>query len=238
MERLQKVLASAGLGSRRKCEELIEAGRVSVNGRTVDRMGMQVDPAIDRIELDGVTVEIVSDRSYLILNKPAGYLTTVSDPQGRPTVMELVPHDGRIFPVGRLDMDTRGLLLFTNDGWLANRVAHPSFELSKTYVAEVRGNAGPGELKRLRAGITLDDGLTAPAQARVLGRRGPNTLLELKIHEGRNRQVRRMLAAVGLEVLDLVRTSLGPLNLQGLPEGSARALRPAELNALQHALGL
>ncbi len=238
MERLQKVLASAGLGSRRKCEELIAAGRVSVNGRTVDRMGVQVDVASDRIELDGVPVEVGADRTYLILNKPAGYITTVSDPQGRPTVMELVPHEGRIFPVGRLDLNTRGLLLFTNDGWLANRVAHPSFELNKTYVAEVRGSAGPGKLKQLRSGVTLEDGPAAPAQARVLGRRGDNTLLELKIHEGRKRQVRRMLAAVELEVVDLMRTSLGPLTLQGLPEGSARALRPSELKALQHALGL
>ncbi len=238
MERLQKVLAAAGLGSRRACEELIAAGRVSVNGVTVDRMGVRVDPATDLIEVDGIRIDIQEDKLYLILNKPAAYVTTASDPQGRPTVMELVPSGRRIFPVGRLDMDTRGLLLFTNDGWLANRVAHPSFELDKTYVAEVTGELAPGALARLRGGIELEDGQTSPAQVRVLGRRAGITAIELKIHEGRKRQVRRMLAAVGLEVTGLTRTSLGPLNLKGLPEGKSRELRPGELKALMRALGL
>ncbi len=238
MERLQKVLAAAGLGSRRACEELIASGRVSVNGAIVDRMGLRVDPASDLIEVDGIRIDSQEDKLYLILNKPPGYVTTVSDPQGRPTVMELVPSGRRIYPVGRLDMDTRGLLVFTNDGWLANRVTHPSFELDKTYVAEVTGELAPGALARLRAGIELDDGPTSPAQVRVLGRRNEVTAVELKIHEGRKRQVRRMLAAVGLEVTGLTRTSLGPLNLKGLPEGKARELRPGELKALMRALGL
>ncbi len=238
MERLQKVLAAAGLGSRRKCEELILAGRVSVNGSKVERMGVRVDSAADRIELDGIPIDLHEDRIYLLLNKPAGYVTTMSDPQGRPTVMELVPGERRVFPVGRLDVDTRGLLLFTDDGFLANRVAHPRFELDKTYVAEVRGTVGAGKLSLLRRGIELEDGPTAPARVSMLGRSGGNLLLELKVHEGRKRQVRRMLAAVELEVVNLVRTSLGPLTLKGLPEGQSRPLRPAELKALMHALGL
>ncbi len=238
MERLQKVLASAGLGSRRQCEELILAGRVTVNGRKIERMGVRVDPAVDLVEVDGIPIDLHTDKVYIILNKPAGYVTTVSDPQARPTVMDLVPGERRIFPVGRLDLDTRGLLLFTDDGFLANRVAHPRFELEKTYVAEVRGAAGPGELARLRGGVELEDGRTAPARVRLLGRRDHNLLLELRIHEGKNRQIRRMLAAVGLETVDLIRTSLGPLTLQGLEEGESRPLRRAEVAALMAALGI
>ena len=238
MERLQKVLASAGLGSRRKCEEFIRAGRVSVNGRIVERMGVRADPSVDRIELDGIPIDVHEDKVYIILNKPAGYVTTVSDPQAPLTVMELVTKARRIFPIGRLDRDTRGLLLFTDDGFLANRVAHPRFELEKTYVAQVNGAAGAGELARLRSGIELEDGRTAPARVRVLGRRDHNSLLELRVHEGRKRQVRRMLVAVGLEVVDLVRTSLGPLTLQGLEEGESRPLRPDEVQALMSALDI
>jgi len=238
MVRLQKVLASAGLGSRRKCEELILAGRVTVNGRKIERMGVRVDPAVDLVEVDGIPIDLHADKVYIILNKPAGYVTTVSDPQARPTVMDLVPGERWIFPVGRLDLDTRGLLLFTDDGFLANRVAHPRFELEKTYVAEVRGAAGPGELAHLRSGIELEDGRTAPARVRLLGHRGHNSLLELRIHEGKKRQVRRMLATVGLETVDLIRTSLGPLTLQGLEEGESRPLRRAEVAALMAALGI
>ncbi len=238
MERLQKVLAAAGLGSRRKCEELITAGRVSVNGTVVDRLGTKADPWTDLIELDGIPVDLHPDKAYLLLNKPAGYITTMSDPQGRPTVMDLVPAERRVFPVGRLDLDTRGLLLFTDDGFLANRVTHPRYLLDKTYVAEVAGNVSAAKLHALRRGIQLEDGPTAPAQVRVLGTREGRTLLELRIHEGRKRQIRRMLGAVSLPVVDLVRTSLGPLRLQGLAEGDWRPLRPAELKALLTALGL
>lgn len=237
MERLQKVIARAGLCSRRKAEELIALGRVRVNGQVVSSPGAKVDPASDRVEVDGRPLR-AEPFVYYLLNKPMGAVTTASDPQGRPTVVELlseVPY--RIFPVGRLDWDTAGLLLMTNDGDLAYRLTHPKFEVEKVYVADVAGAVGPGALARLRQGVELDDGRTAPARARVLARGEGFTRIELVIHEGRNRQVRRMAEAVGHPVRRLVRVGLGPLELGDLAPGAYRPLRPDEVAALRRITG-
>lgn len=230
-ERLQKVLAATGLGSRRRCEEMIGAGRVKVNGRTAE-LGDRVDVCADRVSVDGIPLDLDVERRYFLLNKPAGYITTVKDTRRRPTVMDLLHEEGRLFPVGRLDMDTRGLLLITNDGFLAHRIMHPSHGVEKTYLAWVEGRASQQALARLRRGVALEEGITAPAKVRVLGREGERTLLEMSIREGRKRQVRRMCAEVGLKVLDLVRTRLGPLDLRGVEEGDYRPLTASEVKRL------
>ncbi len=227
-ERLQKVLARAGVGSRRVAEDLIGDGRVTVNGR-VAVLGARVDPEADLIEVDGAAVGTRADLVHYLLNKPAGVVTTASDPQGRPTVVALVPDDPRVFPVGRLDADTEGLLLLTNDGELAHRLTHPSFGVDKEYLAEVRGSPSRGALRALRQGVDLDDGRTAPAKASLVS----PTVVRLVIHEGRNRQVRRMCEAVGHPVSRLVRTRIGPLRDDRLRPGTWRPLPPAEVRALQ-----
>ena len=227
-ERLQKVLARVGFGSRRACEELIAAGRVTVDGE-VATLGRRVDPATARVEVDGALVPVAPGLVYYLLNKPAGVITTADDPQGRPTVLGLVPAEPRVFPVGRLDLDTEGLLLLTNDGALAQVLTHPSHGVAKEYVAEVEGGTPrPGALRALRRGVELDDGMTAPAEVGVLA---PG-VLRLVIHEGRNRQVRRMCAAVGHPVRRLVRTRIGPLRDTTLAPGRWRALDAAEVRAL------
>jgi len=230
-ERLQKLLARAGIGSRRACEELIAEGRVTVDGE-VARLGRRADPTTQRIELDGVPVVVRDDVVYYLLNKPLGVVTTASDPQRRPTVVELVPAEPRVFPVGRLDVDTEGLLVLTNDGELTQLLTHPSGGVVKTYVAEVRGVPKPAALAVLRDGVELDDGVTAPATARVVQRHHGNAMIELGLHEGRNRQVRRMCDAIGHPVVRLVRTRIGPVRDDRLRPGSWRALRPPEVRAL------
>jgi 23S rRNA pseudouridine2605 synthase len=230
-ERLQKVLAQAGLGSRRACEALIEAGRVEVNGE-VAVLGRRVDPEHDRVTLDGSTIPIRPGFVYYLLNKPAKVVTTASDPEGRPTVVDLVPAEPRVFPVGRLDWDTEGVLLLTNDGPLANSLTHPSRGVPKTYLAEVSGVPGRAALRRLREGVDLDDGRTAPAKARLAQATPTGAALEIVIHEGRNRQVRRMCEAVGHPVRRLVRTRFGPLRAQSLAPGQWRSLTQAEIRAL------
>ena len=227
-ERLQKVLARAGVGSRRSAEDLIEAGRVTVNGRPAV-LGMRVDVGSDVVAVDGTRLSLAPGLVYYLLNKPAGVVSTASDPQGRRTVVELVPTDPRVFPVGRLDADTEGLLLLTNDGDLANRLAHPSHGVDKEYLVHVSGRPAPGAVRRLRDGVDLDDGPTAPARVSVVG---PG-LLRVTIHEGRNRQVRRMCEAVGHPVQRLVRVRIGPIRDQRLPPGHWRALTVAELRALE-----
>jgi 23S rRNA pseudouridine2605 synthase len=227
-ERLQKVLARAGFGSRRHCEELIEDERVTVNGE-VAVLGRRVDPETDRIEVDGVPVATRSDLVHYLLNKPAGVITTADDPQGRPTVVELVPAEPRVFPVGRLDADTEGLLLLTNDGDLAFRLTHPSFGVEKEYLAEVEGTPSRGALRRLREGVELDDGITAPAKVGLV----QPSVLRIAIHEGRNRQVRRMCEAVGHPVRRLVRTRIGELVDRRLRPGEWRPLEPSEVRRLQ-----
>ncbi|HLX89288.1 MAG TPA: pseudouridine synthase [Acidimicrobiales bacterium] len=229
-ERLQKVLARAGYGSRRTCEELISDGRVTVNGEAAT-LGRRVDVGRDRIAVDGALVSTLPGLVHYVLNKPRGVVTTAADPEGRPTVVQLVPDEPRVFPVGRLDADTEGLLVLTNDGELAQRLAHPSFGVDKEYLAEVDGRPGPSALRALRRGVDLDDGVTAPATVGVLA---PG-VLRIVIHEGRNRQVRRMCEAVGHPVRRLVRTRIGPLSDAGLAPGRWRRLTDAEVRSLSRA---
>ncbi len=229
-ERLQKVLAQAGLGSRRHCEELIEDGVVTVNGNLAT-LGDKVDPATDRIEVDGVAIGTRPGLVYYLLNKPAGVVTSAGDPHGRHSVTDLVPAEPRVFPVGRLDQDTEGLLLLTNDGDLTHRLTHPSFGVDKEYVAEVEGRPSRGSLRLLRDGVELDDGVTAPAKASLVE---PN-VVRLTIHEGRNRQVRRMCEAIGHPVVRLVRTRIGPITDRRLAPGEWRALTTEEVRNLERA---
>ncbi len=227
-ERLQKVLARAGLGSRRVCEELIEDERVTVNGE-VAVLGRRVDIDADRVEVDGVPLSIRPGLVYYLLNKPAGVITTAADTHGRPTVIEMVPSEPRVFPVGRLDADTEGLLILTNDGDLAHRLTHPSFGVEKEYVAEVEGVPSRAALRRLREGVELDDGATAPAQVAAI----EDSVLRLVIHEGRNRQVRRMCEAVGHPVRRLIRTRIAELADRRLPPGEWRELTADEVRGLE-----
>jgi len=229
-ERLQKVLARVGLGSRRACEELIADGRVTVNGE-VAGLGRRVDVAHDVVELDGAPVAVLPGLVHYLLHKPVGVLTTADDPHGRATVVQLVPDEPRVFPVGRLDADSEGLLILTNDGELAHRLTHPSFGVEKEYVVETVGSPTPGALRRLRQGVTLDDGMTAPARVGVIA---PG-VLRIVVHEGRNRQVRRMCETVGFPVRRLVRTRIGPLSDRRLGPGQWRELAPAEVRALAQA---
>ncbi len=231
-ERLQKVLARVGMGSRRTCEDLIAAGRVTVNGERAS-LGRRVDAEADVIAVDGTPIGTKAGLVYYLLNKPTGVVTTADDPQGRPTVLDLVPAEPRVFPVGRLDMDTEGLLLLTNDGGLTHRLTHPSFGVEKEYVARVEGEPSRRSVRRLREGVELDDGPTAPAQAALVG---PG-VIRLTIHEGRNRQVRRMCEAIGHPVDRLVRTRIGPLADRKLKPGAWRELTTDEVRALERAAG-
>ena len=238
IERLQKFMARCGVASRRACETLIAQGRVRVNGRTVTEPGFKVDPDQDEVRVDGRVIRPAPGFRYIMLHKPAGYVTTVSDPQGRPTVMALVPADRRLYPVGRLDLDTEGLLLLTDDGALAHRLTHPRYGVPKVYRARVAGVVGEEALARLRHGVMLDDGPTAPARVRLLRQDPAAALLEIELKEGRKRQVRRMCQAVGHPVLYLRRVAFGPLRLGRLPKGQYRSLTPAEVEALKRAAGL
>jgi 23S rRNA pseudouridine2605 synthase len=229
-EKLQKVLARAGVASRRAVELLVMEGRVRVNGE-VATVGQRVDVATDVLEVDGALVSADPDLVHYLLHKPAGVVTTASDPHGRPTVVDLVPSEPRVFPVGRLDADTEGLLLLTNDGELTHRITHPSHGVEKEYLAEVEGTPSRGALRRLREGVELDDGPTAPATAALVA---PN-VVRLVIHEGRNRQVRRMCEAIGHPVQRLVRTRIGPITDTVLKAGEWRRLAPDEVAALARA---
>ena len=231
-ERLQKYLARCGVASRRKAEEMIRTGRIKVNGQTVTAMGFTVIPGEDQVEVDGKIVSPPEQPVYLLLNKPTGYVTTARDERGRPTVLELVKNiDVRVYPVGRLDMDTEGLLLLTNDGLLAYKLTHPKHEIEKTYHATVRGIPTRKGLEQLRQGIVLDGRKTAPAKVRIL-KPGKETLVEVVIHEGRNRQVRRMFAEIGHPVVSLRRIKLAFLDLGELKIGAYRHLTAGEVNRL------
>jgi 23S rRNA pseudouridine2605 synthase len=230
-DRLQKVLARAGVGSRRACEELIAAGRVRVDG-AVAVLGRRVDIATARVEIDGVPVPVAADLVSYLLNKPTGVITTANDPQQRPTVTALVPASPRVFPVGRLDYDSEGLLILTNDGELTQLLTHPSHGVAKTYLVEVIGVPSAGALRKLREGVELDDGVTAPARVAIVDRRRDSAAVELVIHEGRNRQVRRLLETVGHPVTRLVRTRIGPLSDARLAPGQWRTLDGSEVRAL------
>ncbi|WP_419925850.1 pseudouridine synthase [Candidatus Poriferisocius sp.] len=229
-ERIQKVLARAGVASRRAVEEMVAEGRITVNGQPA-RLGQRIDPERDSVAVDGATVGLSSDLVYYLLNKPRGVVTTASDPEGRPTVVEMVPGEPRVFPVGRLDADSEGLLVLTNDGELAHRLAHPSFGVDKEYLAQVEGRPRRGALRRLREGVELDDGV---ARAAAVSLPEPS-VVRIVVHEGRNRLVRRMCEAVGHPVLRLVRTRIGPLADRKLPPGQWRELHPGEVRTLERA---
>lgn len=238
--RLQKVLAAAGVGSRRACEELIAAGRVEVDGQTVQTMGLRVDPARVVIKVDGMRVTTAeAGLVYLALNKPRGVVSTMSDTHGRRSLGDYVQgRRERLFHVGRLDADTEGLILLTNDGELAHRLAHPSYGVLKTYVAEVPGPVSPGVGKQLRTGVELDDGPIKVDAFRVVDRVGTRVMAEVVLHEGRKHVVRRLLEAVGHPVQRLVRTHIGPVALAELRPGNTRTLTPDEVAKLYHDVGL
>ena len=237
--RLQKVLATAGVGSRRACDELIAAGRVEVDGRVVREMGVRVDPERSVIRVDGARIATGSRNVHLAFNKPVGVLSAMSDSRGRPNLGDYVGNRReRLFHVGRLDADTEGLILLTNDGELAHRLAHPSYEVPKTYVAEVQGPVPRDLGRRLRDGVELDDGPASVDSFRVVDRAGARVMLELVLHEGRNRVVRRLLAAEGLPVQRLARTKVGPVALGDLRPGRHRPLSSREVGELYSAVSL
>jgi 23S rRNA pseudouridine2605 synthase len=238
-ERLQKVLARAGVASRRVVEDMIDQGRISVNGAQVRVQGMRVDPHADRIAVDGARIELSDDRVTYAMNKPFGVITAMSDDRGRTTVGEML---GDLAPglvhVGRLDQDTEGLLLITNDGELAHRLAHPSYEVRKTYLAQVSGSVPRDLNRRLRSGIELDDGPVAVDSFQVVDTHAGQSVVEVVLHEGRKHIVRRLLAAVGLPVSRLTRTAVGPISLQRMRTGTVRRLSRQEVGALEDLVGL
>jgi 23S rRNA pseudouridine2605 synthase len=239
--RLQKVLAAAGVGSRRHNEELIDAGRVRVDGKVVREQGRRVDPETAVIEVDGERVVTRSGLVHLALNKPRGVLSTMSDPQGRPTIADLLTEFGAgagLFHVGRLDADSEGLLLVTNNGELAHRLTHPSYEVPKTYQVQINGPLRRETMRVLHTGVQLSDGPVRVDRARIIDQAGSQILLEIVVHEGRNRIVRRMLEEVGHPVVRLLRTELGPVHLGNLRSGRARHLTRHEVGALHGAVGL
>ncbi|MET0740965.1 MAG: pseudouridine synthase [Candidatus Nanopelagicales bacterium] len=236
---MQKVLAQAGIGSRRACEDLIVAGRVSVDGRVVDVLGSRVDPTRSTIEVDGERIITDTKLVHIALNKPAGVVSTMSDPEGRPSLQDYVArYDVRLFHVGRLDADTEGLLLLTNDGPLANALMHPSHEVPKTYLAEVAGPIPRDVGRRLKAGVELEDGVVAVEDFKVVSRVGNRVMVEVVLHEGRKHVVRRLLDAAGHPVQRLVRTRVGPVVLGDLRSGRTRVLSRSEVSALYAAAGL
>jgi pseudouridine synthase len=237
--RLNRFLSSAGVASRRRCDEFIREGRVAVNGNVVTELGTRVAPSSDCVTIDGKQVQIVSGDRTLILHKPKNVLVAARDARGRKTVMDLLGQEaGRVFPVGRLDYRSEGLLVFTNDGELAFRLAHPRFKVEKIYRVDVEGSVSPSVVDALRRGVLLEDGPTQPAQVRVISRLPGKTVLEFILREGRKRQIRRMLALYGLPVERLVRTHFGPLPLGELAPGTWRALLLPEIELLRQAAGM
>lgn len=236
-QRLQKVLARAGVGSRRTVEEWISAGRIRVNGSTA-RLGQRIDPASDVVELDGSRVPLGAELVHYLLNKPPGVVTSAADPEGRRTVLDIVDIPVRVWPVGRLDIDTEGALLLTNDGELTFRLTHPSYEVPKTYLADVAGALGARAVKELSRGVPLEDGMTKPAEATLIERSTGGSLVRLTITEGRNHQVKRMFDAVGHPVTRLVRIGVGPVSLGRLKPGTARRLSMADVRALYRSCDL
>lgn len=237
-QRLQKWLASCGYGSRRACEQLIQAGRVKVNNETVP-MGTKIDPEQDRIEVDGTVVSQPCAPVYLILNKPPGYTTTRKDPHAKRTVMELLKGVKEpVYPVGRLDADSEGLLLFTNDGELTYRLLHPRYKVPKTYRVSLQHAPSDEALQQLREGIELEDGITAPAEVSWVKRSAGQIILDITLHEGRKRQVKRMFRAVGSPIIRLMRVQFGPLRLGELPPAQWRYLTAPEIEALRRATNL
>ena len=235
--RLQKVLAQAGVASRRASEELIAAGRVEINGKVVTEQGMRVDPERDTIRVDGSRIPPPRRHLYLVLNKPRGVVSTMDDPLGRPTLEQYVPRHQRLFHVGRLDTDTEGLLFLTNDGDFANKLAHPSHEVPKTYLVEVEGLLDNKTLRRLEKGLTLEDGPIKPDKVKLVSRAESRSMVQITLHSGRNRIVRRMFDSVGHPVRRLSRISIGPVRLGQLATGETRELTREELGALLDVIG-
>jgi len=236
--RLNKYIAQSGVASRRRADELIASGKVRVNGKVVRELGTMV-AAGDKVDVSGTPVTPIAATAYLVVHKPAGVMTTMRDPQGRRTIAELIPKRmPRVVPVGRLDYDTAGVLLMTNDGDLANRLLHPRFGVDKTYRATIAGRLTPEDVKRLHDGVALEDGEhAAGARLRVVAVRAGSSVVDITVHEGRNRQVRRMFEALGHPVRDLVRLRFGPVSLGDLPVGHTRSLTPKELSALRRVKG-
>ncbi len=233
-ERLQKVISRAGLMSRRAAEELISEGRISIDDR-IAVLGDRVDPYTQQVLVDGVPIPIAPDLRTYLVNKPLGVISTADDPQGRETVVDLVGGDIRIWPVGRLDADSEGLILVSNDGELTNRVTHPRYGVTKTYTVVVEGLPSKSTVRRLTDGVVLDDGPAASTSAKIVDRSGDTTMIELVMTEGRNREIRRMCDAIGHPVLRLVRTAIGPLADRTLRPGSVRELTPGEVSELYRA---
>ena len=239
--RLQKAVAAAGAAARGPAEAMIDEGRVEVNGKVVTEQGMRVDPSRDHIRVDGSRVPPARHHRYHVLNKPRGVVSTMEDPEGRPTLSDYLPRGGqrdRLYHVGRLDTDTEGLILLTNDGDFAHRMAHPSYEVVKTYLAEVEGVVDNATLKRLTKGVTLDDGPVKPDQVKLVSRSGERALVQIRLHEGRNHIVRRLMDFVGHPVRRLSRTAIGPVKLGNLQVGQSRELTRDELGALLDLVGL
>lgn len=234
MVRLQKVIAASGVASRRAAETMIREGHVTVNGRVVRVLGTCIDPSKDHVKIDGRHVQPAEPEVFVFLHKPPGYVTTMDDPQGRPTVADLVPKvKVRVFPVGRLDYDTEGLLLLTNNGKVAQACVHPRYHVPKTYLVKVSGVCTDEEIRNLEEGVVLDDGMTAPTTVRKSGKAKVNSWLELTIYEGRKHQVKRMLEALGHRVVRIKRIRFGPIELGDLPVGASRFATDAEANALR-----
>ncbi len=232
-ERLQKIIAKAGIASRRGAEELIRRGKVKVDGKTITELGVQADPDKQKITFEGKPVVIHERKVYLLLNKPKGYVTTLQDTHGRPIVSELLPRlKERLFPVGRLDLDTEGALLMTNDGELSQRLLHPSYEINRTYEAKVTGHPPKAKLNQLAQGIELEGKKTSPAKLKTLRKTPKATTIQIIIHEGRKRQVRKMFAAIGHRVIELKRTAYGRLKLGSLPSGKYRFLSEKDLKRI------
>ncbi|MBU1567695.1 MAG: rRNA pseudouridine synthase [Proteobacteria bacterium] len=231
--RLQKYIAQCGIASRRKAEEFIGAGRIAIDGVIVREMGTSVIPGKNKITFDGKLIKLEEQLVYYLLNKPKGYVTTLSDPQGRPIVTSLIKEDaGRLFPVGRLDLDTEGALILTNDGKLAQKIQHPSHGIDKTYEALVKGCPKKDKIELLERGIYLEGKMTSPAVVSVVTKAGTNCLMQITIHEGRKRQVKKMFGFIGHPVLHLKRTAYGKLSLGRLALGDYRQLNPSELNKI------
>jgi pseudouridine synthase len=241
MERLQKILAGAGLASRREAERWMVEGRVAVNGTIVRKLGTQADPHKDSIKVDGKRIKPTAAPLYFALHKPPGMITTISDPQRRPDLTPLLARLGakqRVFPVGRLDYNSAGLLLLTNDGELAQRLSHPRFGVKKLYRVKLSACPTEKDILMLRKGIRLDDGMTAPAHMRVVDKLKKNAWVEIELHEGRKREVRRMFEVLGYFVEKLIRIRVGSVSLGALPPGELRPLTPSEIKSLKHAVGL
>ncbi len=237
--RIQKLMSQSGIASRRKCEEFIKAGRVTVNGKKVTELGSKANPESDQIELDGQPIIIQSKKIYLILNKPIGYLTTISDPQNRPNIITLLEGlEQRVFPVGRLDFKSEGLLILTNDGDLSQRLTHPKHKIEKEYLIWCQGKVNKKDEQKLAHGIKLDGKLTLPAQVKIIDRHLNETLISLTIKEGRKRQIRRMMEIISHPVKRLVRVRIGPIKLGRLKPGHWRHLKPNEVSALLKKLSL